>query len=247
MRRNSVRVPGMFVLLAIPITAAAQLPGETRESARPLVEEGVPRTEARAIAALAPASKQWIFGSGASFAESATTLSSNVTLSMTGATKFELRGAYTRRDPDGLEGVNGVGGYVKLFLPESWTGKRAAFAAIADGRWDIDVAKVWSVSGAMDLSVSDHVLVGGTLGYNEKQPDEGSSASGFVPAVSVAAIPVTGTEVRLQHRLSNDFDGEDRTELSVSHKFKIGGGSAVSVRGSIAKHGIFSTGFSIFP
>jgi hypothetical protein len=233
-------------LLLTPLPLLAQLPGDTRGSARPLVEEGVPRTAA-ALALAAPEKKQWIFGSGGSFAENATTLSTSATLSMTGVTRFELRGAYTRRDPEEGSGVDGIGGHIRLFLPDSWTTGRAAVAATAEGRWDIRQATIWAVTAALDMNLSDYVLVGGSVGYNERQPDEGTTASGFVPAVSATAIPVTGTEVRLQYRLDNDFDGEDRTELSVSNRFRLGGSGSVVLRGAIAKHGVVSTSISVFP
>ena len=107
--------------------------GETRESARPLSEEGVPGRQRRVVSpppdstvgALAAmpdpgaASAWWVIGSGARLDDAATALGASATMVMTGAARVELRGEYTRRNPDGLDGIDGVAGSSSSFSPRT--------------------------------------------------------------------------------------------------------------------------------
>lgn len=201
-----------------------------------------------APAPAAPATSiRWVIGSGARLEDAATGFGANATMVMTGATRFELRGEYTRRNPDNLDGIDGVAGQLKLFLPTTWSPPGVSVAGSADGGWEFDIGRTWSVKGAADVNVTDHVLVGFTGGYHEKQPEEGTMASGFVPSGSLTVIPVTGTEVSLQYRLDNDYHGEDRTELAVSHRFPLPLNRSITARGSVAKHGTLSIGLTYRP
>ena len=241
----------------------ARCSGETRESARPLSEEGLPGRQSAPIppppppdstvgmmaATPAPhaAAVRWVIGSGARLEDAATGFGANATMVMTGATRFELRGEYTRRDPEGLDGIDGVAGQLKLFLPTTWSPPGVSVAGSADGGWEFDIGRTWSVRGAADVNVTEHVLVGFTGGYHEKQPEGGTTVSGFVPAGSLTVIPATGTEVSLQYRLDNRYHGEDRTELAVSHRFLLPRDRSIVTRGSVAKHGTLSIGLSFRP
>jgi hypothetical protein len=190
---------------------------------------------------------KWTLTSQGRVEESATGLSVGATMSRTGVTRFDLRGEYTRRSPEGLDAVDGVGGQLKLFFPESWSPRGVSVAGSAEGGWEFDVAQTWAVKAAADVDITDHVLVGFTGAYHEKQPEEGSTVSGFVPSGSLAVIPAEGTEVSLQYRFDNDYHGEDRTELGVSQKFPLARGRSITVRGSVAKHGTLLLGLSFRP
>ena len=97
------------------------------------------------------------------------------------------------------------------------------------------------------MNVTMYILVGFTGGYHEKQPEEGATVSGFVPAGSLTVIPAMGTEVSLQYRLDNDYHKEDRTELAVSRRFLLSHARSIFIRGSVAKHGTLSIGLSFRP
>lgn len=262
MHRNAARVFALLAVLSVAAPAAhAQLSGETRESARPLFDEGVPGGRGAPIpppppppgvaAAESPARRstgvRWTLGSGGRVERDATAVGANATMVLTGATKFELRGEYSRRNPDGLDEIDGVGGQLKLFLPESWSPPGVSVAGSAEGAREFSVGSTWAVKGAADVNVTKYVIVGFTGGYHEKQPEGGSTVSGFVPSASLAVIPATGTEVSLQYRLDNDYHGEDRTELAVSHTFPLARDRWIRARGSVAKHGTLAFGLSFRP
>jgi hypothetical protein len=262
MHRNAVRVFALLAVLSATAPAAhAQLSGETRESARPVFDEGVPRGQGVPIAPPPPppgvavaesptrssTGVRWTIGSAGRIERDATGVGASATMVMTGATKFELRGEYSRRSPDGLNEIDGVGGQLKLFLPESWSPPGVSVAGSAEGAREFDVGSTWAVKGAADVNVTRNVIVGFTGAYHEKQPEGGSTVSGFVPSTSLAVIPATGTEVSLQYRLDNDYHGEDRTELAVSHTFPLARDRWIRVRGSVAKHGTLSVGLSFRP
>lgn len=263
MFRSVVRVFAVLATLSIGARSAhAQLSGETRESARPLSEEGVPRRRPipsppppppgvvavePPAPAPAPSGPRWTLGTGGRVENAATAVGANATLSLTGVTKFEIRGEYSRRTPEGLDGIDGVGGQIKMFLPERWMPGGVRVAGSAEGSREFDVADVWAVKGAVDVDITPNVIVGFTGGYHEKQPELGTRASGFVPSTSLAVIPVTNTEISLQYRLDNDFHKEDRTELGVSQTFPLTNNRWIRVRGSVAKHGTVAFSLSYRP
>lgn len=257
-------LPFLALGCATPTLTAAQVgfPGGISESPRPIVEETEPvdgetGLEVEAIQPEAapgqpgqvPDQPQvtWLLGTGGRAGDEASVFSAFGGFSRPGRVSMEGALSYARNIPDGLEGINVLGGSLELGLFGAHLKPLGlAFAVNGEAQWVEEVAQGYSVGAALSKTFVKRLEVGGRVAYSGSNPEAGSSTWAWIPGLTAAIFPVRNTSVRANYTFDNDLDMEDSYELVAAYLVQLRNSPPLQVRAGINKNRDVSAGLIIF-
>ena len=259
--RITLRAILPLVVLACATPAAAQIgfPGGISDSPRPLTEETGPQeeiapppppfaVEGQAAGQAAPRTTiTWMVGTGGRAGDDASVFSAFGGFSRSGRVSMEGALSYARNIPDGLDGINVLGGSLELGLFGAQLETLGlAFAVNGEAQWVEDVAQGYTVGTALSKTFVKRFEVGGRVAYSGSNPEAGASTWAWIPSLTAAVIPIRNTSVRANYTFDNDLDTEDSYELVAAHRAQLGGSPPFQVRVGINKNSDISAGLIVF-
>lgn len=250
--------------LACATPAAAQLgfPGGISDSPRPIVEETGPADEETGDETGQPAGAApgqvpgqmpqppqvtWLLGTGGRAGDEASVFSAFGGFSRPGRVSMEGALSYARSIPDGLDGINVLGGSLELGLFGAQLETLGLVLAVnGEAQWVEEVAQGYAVGAALSKTFVKRLEVGGRVAYSGSDPEAGASTWAWVPGLTAAIFPIRNTSVRANYTFDNDLDTEDSYELVAAHRVHLGGSPPFQVRVGINKNSDISAGLIVF-